>query len=81
MMPDETEESWLRRSNQRNWSILQVVDEVARAHRATHSQVALAWLLPSPRSAPSSSERARWHSWMTTWLPVSCLYPTRNLPD
>ena len=48
MMPDETEESWLRRSKERNWSILQVVDEVARSHQATHSQVALAWLLHQP---------------------------------
>jgi aryl-alcohol dehydrogenase-like predicted oxidoreductase len=48
MMPDETEESWLRRSKDRNWSILQVVDEVARPHQATHSQVALAWLLQQP---------------------------------
>jgi aryl-alcohol dehydrogenase-like predicted oxidoreductase len=48
MMPDETEESWQRRSNERNWDILQVVDEVAQAHQATHSQVALAWLLKQP---------------------------------
>ena len=48
MMPDETEESWLRRSKERNWAILQVVDEVARSHQATHSQVALAWLLHQP---------------------------------
>jgi aryl-alcohol dehydrogenase (NADP+) len=48
MMPDETEESWLRRSLSRNWAILQVVDEVARAHRASQSQVALAWLLHQP---------------------------------
>lgn len=48
MMPDETEESWLRRSKERNWAILQVVDEVARSHQATQSQVALAWLLHQP---------------------------------
>ncbi len=30
MMPDETEESWSRRSKERNWSILQVVAEIAR---------------------------------------------------
>ena len=48
MMPDETEESWLRRSNERNWAILQVVDEVARSRQATHSQVSLAWLLQQP---------------------------------
>ena len=33
MMPDETEESWMRRSNERNWSILKVVDEIARCPR------------------------------------------------
>ena len=48
MMPKETEESWLRRSKERNWAILQVVDDVARSHQATHSQVALAWLLHQP---------------------------------
>ncbi len=48
MMPDETEESWSRRSKERNWSILQVVAEIARQHQATHSQVALAWLLYRP---------------------------------
>jgi len=48
IMPDETEESWLRRSGERNWAILQEVDELARSHQATHSQVALAWLLHQP---------------------------------
>jgi aryl-alcohol dehydrogenase-like predicted oxidoreductase len=48
MMPDETEESWLRRSGERNWEILKVVEQIARPHRATHSQVALAWLLHQP---------------------------------
>jgi aryl-alcohol dehydrogenase-like predicted oxidoreductase len=48
MMSDETEEAWTHRSQERNWKILQVVDEVARAHEATHSQVALAWLLLQP---------------------------------
>jgi len=48
VMPEETEEAWQRRSIERNWAILQVVDGVARAHRATHSQVALAWLIQQP---------------------------------
>jgi aryl-alcohol dehydrogenase-like predicted oxidoreductase len=48
MMPDETEESWVRRALPRNWAILEVVDEVARARQASHSQVALAWLLHQP---------------------------------
>jgi aryl-alcohol dehydrogenase-like predicted oxidoreductase len=48
MMPEETEESWLRRSRERNWEILKIVTEVARSHQVTHSQVALAWLLRQP---------------------------------
>jgi aryl-alcohol dehydrogenase-like predicted oxidoreductase len=48
IMPDETEESWLRRSTERNWAILQVVDQVARSYAATHAQVSLAWLLHQP---------------------------------
>jgi aryl-alcohol dehydrogenase-like predicted oxidoreductase len=48
MMADETEESWVRRSQERNWEVLQVVDEVAKTHEATHAQVALAWLLDQP---------------------------------
>ena len=48
MMPDETEEAWHRRANERNWNILQVVDKIANAHQATYSQVALAWLIRQP---------------------------------
>jgi aryl-alcohol dehydrogenase-like predicted oxidoreductase len=48
IMPEETEEAWQRRSKERNWEILQVVDEVSKAHQATHSQIALAWLMKQP---------------------------------
>lgn len=48
MMPEETEESWQRRSNERNWEILRAVDDIAKAHQATHSQIALAWLVRQP---------------------------------
>jgi aryl-alcohol dehydrogenase-like predicted oxidoreductase len=48
IMPDETEETWHRRANERNWNILQVVDEVSKEHQATHSQIALAWLMRQP---------------------------------
>jgi len=48
MQPEEDEESWLRRSNERNWAILQVVDAIAKAHKITQSQVAIAWLLQQP---------------------------------
>jgi aryl-alcohol dehydrogenase-like predicted oxidoreductase len=48
MMPGETEEAWHRRSNERNWHILNGIDEISKAHQATHSQIALAWLLRQP---------------------------------
>lgn len=48
VMPDETEEAWPRRATERNWGILEVVDEIAKAHQATVSQVSLAWLLRQP---------------------------------
>jgi aryl-alcohol dehydrogenase-like predicted oxidoreductase len=48
MMADETEEAWHRRANERNWNILQTVDEISKVHHATHSQIALAWLMRQP---------------------------------
>lgn len=42
--PAQNEESWGRRSTERNWRILEVVRNVARTHGASESQVALAWL-------------------------------------
>ena len=48
MMPEETEEAWHRRANERNWDILQVVDEISKEQQATHSQIALAWLMKQP---------------------------------
>ncbi len=46
MMPDDTEESWLRRNIERNWDILGVMEEIAANHAgATISQIAVAWLL------------------------------------
>jgi len=41
----EAEEYWERRSTERNWKILKVMDEIANSHDATHSQIALQWLL------------------------------------
>ena len=38
------EESWARRNTERNWRVLEAVEEVAQAHRASVPQVALAWL-------------------------------------
>ena len=48
MMSDETEEAWHRRANERNWAILQAVDEIAKAHQASYSQISLAWLMRQP---------------------------------
>jgi aryl-alcohol dehydrogenase-like predicted oxidoreductase len=42
--PDGYEESWQRRNTQRNWAILDVVDEIAKVRNATQPQIALAWL-------------------------------------
>jgi len=42
--PDDYEESWQRRNTQRNWAILEVVDEIAKVRNATYSQIAIAWL-------------------------------------
>lgn len=41
----EAEEYWERRATEKNWNILKVIDEIAKDHNATHSQVALQWLL------------------------------------
>ncbi len=49
MMSDETEEAWHRRSIDKNWEILGVMEDIARSHLgATISQIALAWLLAQP---------------------------------
>ena len=48
MMPEETEEAWIRRSIDRNWSILEVMDQISTKYKVTHSQIALAWLLDQP---------------------------------
>ncbi len=45
---EETEEHWSRRSTEKNWRILSTVAEIATKHKATHAQVALAWLRPRP---------------------------------
>lgn len=47
--PADYEEAWSRRATRRNWAILAAMDEIVAAHSgATHSQVALAWLLSRP---------------------------------
>lgn len=41
----EAEEYWERRSTEKNWNILSTMDEIAKNKNATHSQIALRWLL------------------------------------
>lgn len=49
VMPDETEEAWSRRNTDRNWQILEVLEEIKNSHPGTTiSQIALAWLLAQP---------------------------------
>lgn len=48
MMPEDTEEAWQRRAVERNWKILKAVDDIAKAKDATHSQIALAWVMRQP---------------------------------
>jgi aryl-alcohol dehydrogenase-like predicted oxidoreductase len=46
--PDEHEESWVRRSTERNWRILDVMNDIVQNYGVTHSQIALRWLLTRP---------------------------------
>jgi aryl-alcohol dehydrogenase-like predicted oxidoreductase len=45
---DDTEEAWQRRNTERNWHIVEMVNEVAKERSATTPQVALAWLRAQP---------------------------------
>lgn len=47
--PEHDEEAWHRRATGQNWGILEVIEQVIAGHPgATHSQVAIAWLLSQP---------------------------------
>ena len=46
--PDEHEESWIRRSTEQNWRLLDVMNDIVQDYSFTHSQIALAWLLTRP---------------------------------
>jgi aryl-alcohol dehydrogenase-like predicted oxidoreductase len=46
--PDEHEESWIRRSTERNWRILDVMNDIVQNYGFTHPQIALGWLLTRP---------------------------------
>ncbi len=43
--PDHTEESWQRRDKEKNWLILEAVEDIARTHDTSVTAVALAWVL------------------------------------
>lgn len=43
-MPDEAEESWHRRSTEKNWEIIEKLGEVAEERGKSYAQVALNWL-------------------------------------
>jgi aryl-alcohol dehydrogenase-like predicted oxidoreductase len=45
---DEHEESWIHRSTERNWRLLDVMNDIVQDYSFTHSQIALAWLLTRP---------------------------------
>jgi aryl-alcohol dehydrogenase-like predicted oxidoreductase len=49
--PDAWEESWARRATERNWSILDAVNDLAASRGRPASEVALAWLLAQPAVA------------------------------
>jgi aryl-alcohol dehydrogenase-like predicted oxidoreductase len=51
VMPDKAEEAWHRRDTERNWKILEVMNELTERYDATHPQIALAWLLSQPAVA------------------------------
>jgi aryl-alcohol dehydrogenase-like predicted oxidoreductase len=42
---DDTEESWGRRNNEKNWQIMEAIEGLTKKYNATFSQVAIAWLL------------------------------------
>ncbi|TAI46735.1 aldo/keto reductase [Flagellimonas allohymeniacidonis] len=42
---EDTEESWERRSTEKNWRIIDVVQELSEKHNCTPTQIAIAWIL------------------------------------
>jgi len=47
-MSDDVEEAWWRRNTEKNWQILDVMNTLATKHKASASQIAIAWLLAQP---------------------------------
>jgi aryl-alcohol dehydrogenase-like predicted oxidoreductase len=50
-MSDDVEEAWHRRDTERNWRVLDVVNDLASKYKASASQIAVAWLLAQPAVA------------------------------
>lgn len=48
VMPDESEEAWHRRDRERNWRVLDVMDDIVTEYNLKHTQIAIAWLLAQP---------------------------------
>lgn len=48
VMPDHTEEAWIRRSTERNWKIINVVGEISEQREKSFPQIAINWLLNQP---------------------------------
>lgn len=48
MMPEDTEESWERRSLEKNWLILDKMASISEEYDVSYSQIALVWLLKQP---------------------------------
>ncbi len=51
VMPDKAEEAWHRRNTERNWKIIEIMNELIERYDASHPQIALAWLLAQPAVA------------------------------
>lgn len=48
VMSEASEEAWEKRATQRNWQILDIMDDIASNYDYTHPQIALTWLLAQP---------------------------------
>lgn len=49
VMEDDTEESWQNRDIDHNWEIIDILDEIVMSYaRASHSRIALRWVLSQP---------------------------------
>lgn len=46
--PDQQEEAWERRNNERNWNIIDAVGAIAEERGVSYAQIALAWLRAQP---------------------------------